>query len=97
MTESNRNILICILLASVVGFLLIKTLSRKSAIQQNEPIYLSPVIKQVKSLYLKSPGKQEASIEGLLHYKNKETRNVEWNPDGLPSKITIEREYYQLP
>lgn len=34
---------------------------------------------------------------GLLHYRNKETRNIEWSDEGLPSKIVIEREYYQLP
>lgn len=34
---------------------------------------------------------------GMLHYKNKETRNIEWSEDGLPSKIVIEREYYKLP
>lgn len=38
-----------------------------------------------------------AGSNGMLHYKNKETRNVEWTEDGLPSKIVIEREYYQLP
>jgi hypothetical protein len=35
--------------------------------------------------------------QGLLHYKNKETRDIQWNADGLPVRITIEREYYQLP
>ena len=35
--------------------------------------------------------------EGMLHYKNKETRAIEWNEDGLPIRITIEREYYRLP
>jgi len=38
-----------------------------------------------------------AGSGGMLHYKNRETRNVEWTEDGLPSKIVIEREYYQLP
>jgi len=41
--------------------------------------------------------KEAALTEGLLHYKNKETRSIEWNQDGLPTQITIEREYYQLP
>ncbi len=45
-------------------------------------------------LQLATPGE---STNGLLHYKNKETRNVEWSEDGLPTKIVIEREYYQLP
>lgn len=35
--------------------------------------------------------------QGLLHYKNKETRDIEWTEEGLPRRITIEREYYQLP
>lgn len=35
--------------------------------------------------------------EGMLHYKNKETRKIDWNEEGLPVVVTIEREYYQLP
>jgi len=33
----------------------------------------------------------------MLHYKNKETRKIDWNEEGLPVVVTIEREYYQLP
>lgn len=40
---------------------------------------------------------QNIPAEGLLHYKNKETRSIEWNEDSLPTKVIIEREYYQLP
>ena len=38
-----------------------------------------------------------AGSGGMLHYKNKETRNIEWSEDMVPTKIVIEREYYRLP
>jgi len=43
------------------------------------------------------PAGSLSSGSGMLHYKNRETRNIEWSDEGLPSKIVIEREYYRLP
>lgn len=53
----------------------------------------------IEGVKMTVPRETEAIVptQGLLHYKNKETREVEWNEDGLPTRITIEREYYQLP
>jgi len=48
-------------------------------------------------LKLMPAGSLSNSTAGMLRYKNRETRNVEWSDDGLPTKIVIEREYYQLP
>lgn len=48
-------------------------------------------------LKLMPAGSLANSTAGMLRYKNRETRSVSWSADGLPIKIVIEREYYQLP
>jgi len=50
----------------------------------------------IQPLRLMPAGSLANSTAGMLRYRNKETRNVEWSDDGLPTKIVIEREYYQL-
>ena len=34
-----------------------------------------------------------AANDGGKHYRNKETRNIEYNEDGLPTKIEIIRDF----
>lgn len=88
----DKNIGTAILIALGLGLLLLFITKKEPfapALTSGYPIYQPLKLSPVGSL-----ARQEA---GLLHYKNKETRNVEWSDDGLPTKIVIEREYYQLP
>ena len=96
-SRRNKGIVVCLFLAIGVGaFLLLRRRQTTSS----------------KPLLLQQPGELEASTpahikitpltsedakQAMLHYKNKETRDIEWNDNGLPTRITIEREYYQLP
>jgi len=48
-------------------------------------------------LKLMPAGSSANSTAGMLHYKNRETRDIVWNEDMIPTRIVIEREYYQLP
>ena len=51
--------------------------------------------KRTVGVRLVKPGK--TSSGPLVRYRNIETREIEWNEDGLPVKIIIHRESTQLP
>ena len=82
-SRRNKGIAVCLCLAVGIGAFLL--LSRRQKVSGNPP--------HIKISALTS----EDAKQVMLHYKNKETRDIEWNEDGLPTRITIEREYYQLP
>jgi len=94
----NKGIVVCLLLAvGVGGFLLLsrrqKTSGNPLLLQQPAELSKESLPAHIKITALTS----EDAKQGMLHYKNKETRDIEWDEDGLPTRITIEREYYQLP
>lgn len=96
--QNSRLVLGC-LLAAGIGFTAFLLLKRR---KQAAATYIPPAGDQTQTLpsHIKITELNTADLaptKGLLHYKNKETRSIEWSSDGLPSKIIIEREYYQLP
>ena len=98
--QNSRLFLGCLLVAGIgfTAFCLLKR-SRKQA----ESPYIPLASEQTEAppshirITALEGTKDLASTKGLLHYKNKETRDIQWNENGLPTRITIEREYYQLP
>lgn len=91
--ESNQGAaLVFLFLAVGLGVLFLTR--RQSNIIDAEPLFLEKPgkVKSITPIHV-----SKAETRGLLHYKNKETRDIEWNEDGLPKRIIIEREYYQLP
>ena len=46
---------------------------------------------QAQPLRLNAP--VQSDNNGVARYRNKEVRNIEWNDEGLPIRITIERNY----
>ncbi len=94
----NKGIAVCLCLAVGIGaFLLLscrrKTSSKPLLLQQPGELSQTSTPGHIRITPLNS----EDAEKVMLHYKNKETRDIEWNKDGLPTRITIEREYYQLP
>ena len=97
-SRRNKGILLCLFLAAGFGaFLLLRrrqtTSSKPLLLQQPGELSNASTPAHIKITPLTS----EDAEKVMLHYKNKETRDIEWNEDGLPTRITIEREYYQLP
>lgn len=94
-TES-QSVALVVFLAIGLGLFLLARRKPTIAYQQSYKLQLQKVgsVPRVPLPEAKVPAEDHG---GMLHYKNKETRDIEWNSDGLPSKITIEREYYQLP
>ena len=97
-SRRNKGILVCLCLAiGIGGFLLLsrrqKTSGKPLLLQQHGELSKASTPAHIKISALTS----EDAKQVMLHYKNKETRDIEWNEDGLPTRITIEREYYQLP
>ncbi len=97
-SRRNKGIVVCLLLAAGVGAILLlsrghKTSSKPLLLQQPDELSKVSTPTHIKISELTS----EDAKRVMLHYKNKETRDIQWNEDGLPTRVTIEREYYQLP
>ncbi len=94
----NKGIVVCLLLAAGVGAILLLSRRQKTS---SKPLLLQEpgeLSKASTPAHIRiTPLTSEDAKQGMLHYKNKETRNIEWSEDGLPTRVTIEREYYQLP
>jgi len=101
-SQRNKGIVICLCLAiGIGGFLLLsrrqKTSGKPLLLQQPSELSKASTPAHIKISALTSEDTKQMASNGMLHYKNKETREISWNEDGLPTRITIEREYYQLP
>jgi len=102
-SQRNKGIVVCLCLAiGIGGFLLLsrrqKTSGKPLLLQQPGEIPKeNSTPAHIKISALTSEDAKQMASKGMLHYKNKETRDISWNEDGLPTRITIEREYYQLP
>ena len=94
--DNNNKVGIAILVGlGILGLLFFMT--RKAGVPVPTPAPPSPNGGYVGPGGIRPLKLMPAGSGGMLHYKNKETRNIEWSEEGLPSKIVIEREYYQLP
>ncbi len=96
-SQRNKGIVVCLCLAiGIGGFLLLsrrqKTSGKPLLLQQPGELSKASTPAHIKITPLTS----EDAKQAMLHYKNKETRDIEWSENGLPTRITIEREYYQL-
>ncbi len=101
-SRRNKGIVVCVFLAiGIGGFLLLsrrqKTTGKPLLLQQPSGLSKESLPAHIRITALPSEDTKQMASKGMLHYKNKEIRSIEWNSEGLPSKVIIEREYYQLP
>ena len=90
MAEEKKNeggILLLLLALLGIYLLLRKNNNPGPMVSYDEPIQLRPFQPRADEEY-----KQIEEPGGGKRYKNNETWDIEWTPDGLPGKVTIHRD-----
>ena len=91
-TEKKNEGGILLLLLALLGifFLLKKNNSGPMGAYDDAPIQLRPLQPRANEEY-----KQIEEPGGGKRYRNNETWEIDWTPDGLPGKVTIHRDAVQ--
>ncbi len=87
--KNNGAVLIIGLIGLGLLFLLLR--SRSGPVGTPAYSYQEPITLRLQPSGVQQPASQEP--DGGRHYRNKEIRNIEYNTDGLPTKIEIIRDY----